>query len=59
LKCYKFVTLKKKKLRYIYKQAFDHLPCAVPKDSILIDKESTTVVTFHSQKSVCNIDNCF
>jgi hypothetical protein len=59
LKCYKFMTLKKAKPRYIYKEAFDHLPCAVPKDSILIDKESTTVVKLHSQKSKSSIDNCY
>jgi hypothetical protein len=50
--------LKREKRRYTYKQAFDHLPYTVPKDSIQIDEESTTVVKLHSQKSISSIDNC-
>jgi hypothetical protein len=26
---WEFMTLKKRRLQYMYKQAFDHLPCAV------------------------------
>jgi hypothetical protein len=33
-----------RRLQYIYKQAFDHLPCAVPQDSIQDNTECTTMV---------------
>jgi hypothetical protein len=41
---WEFMTLKKRRLQYIYKQAFDHLPCAVLQDSIQDYTECTTVV---------------
>nr|QTW21094.1 telomerase reverse transcriptase isoform 1 [Prorhinotermes simplex] len=43
LKKYKLVCMKKRKLQYIYKKAFDHLPIVVPHNSALTGEEPTTV----------------
>jgi hypothetical protein len=60
LKRYKFSTVKKGKLQYIFRQAFDHLPCIVPRNSVQTDAECTTVVkTAFAKVYKCYVDNCF
>jgi hypothetical protein len=58
LKRYKLKSMKEGKLRYIYKNAFDHLPFSLPSNSVLADGEPTTEVNIALVKiSTCNRDS--
>jgi hypothetical protein len=45
------MTLKERKLQYIYKQAFDYLPHSIPQDSIQDNTECTTMVNIALSQS--------
>jgi hypothetical protein len=50
----------KKRLQYIYKQAFDHLPCAILQDSIHDNAECTTMVNIALVEiNKCHTDSMF
>jgi hypothetical protein len=59
LKRYKLKSMKRGKVRYIYKRAFDHLPFTVPHGSSLTDDEPATVVNIALVAiNACNTDSC-
>jgi hypothetical protein len=54
------MTLKKKRLQYICKQAFDHLLCAVPQDSTQDNAECAPAVNSALLEiNMCGADSVF